>query len=277
MTAAGSTLGEPPGFAGVLAALGVGPETLRPAEREQLDRDGFLVIADALDPGRLGCLRRRVDELTVAEGDRAGLEAHQEAGTDRLANLVDKGTVFDACWTHPVEFAAVAHVLGRPAGSHRSDDAEGFTLSSLNARSARPGQGHQGLHADWPVAVPAGAYEACNSIWLLDDFTEENGATRVVPGSHRSGALPAERLADPMAPHPEEVHLLGPAGTCVVFNSHLWHGGTQNHTDKPRRAIHAFFVRRPHSQQTSQRRFLREETRARLTPAQRVLLDVEVG
>lgn len=273
MTAAGSTLGEPPDFARVLAALGVGPETLRPAEREQLDREGFLVVADALDPGQLRRLRSRVDELTVAEGDRAGLEAHQEAGTDRLANLVDKGTVFDACWTHPVQLAAVAHVLGRRAGT----DGEGFKLSSLNARSARPGQGHQALHADWPAAVSAGAYEACNSIWLLDDFTEANGATRVVPGSHRSGALPAERLVDPMAPHPDEVQLVGPAGTCVVFNSHLWHGGTQNHTDRPRRAIHAFFVRRPHPQQTSQRRFLREETRARLSPAQRVLLDVEVG
>lgn len=285
--------GPPSSFGAVLAEFGVEETTLGAAERARLDEDGYLVVPGALRPAELAAIRSRVDELIVAEGERAGLEAHQEAGTDRLANLVDKGPVFDACWTHPVQLAAVAHVLfrplslGAPGGAGSGDpgprerdgpaDADGFKLSSLNARSARPGQGLQALHADWPVAVPPGAYEACNSIWLLDDFREDNGATRVVPGSHRSGALPAERLADPMAPHPDEVLLVAPAGTCVVFNSHLWHGGTENRTAEPRRAIHGFFVRRPHPQQTSQRRFLRAETRARLSSAERILLDVEVG
>ncbi len=58
----------------------------------------------------------------------------------------------------------------------------------------------------------------------------ENGATRVVPGSHRWSKLPQEVLSNPIEPHPEEVLLLGKAGSVVVMNTHAWHGGTANRT-----------------------------------------------
>jgi ectoine hydroxylase-related dioxygenase (phytanoyl-CoA dioxygenase family) len=114
----------------------------------------------------------------------------------------------------------------------------------------------------------------CNSIWLIDDFTELNGATRVVPGSHRSARLPREVMADPTGPHPGEVKLLGSAGTVIIFNSHLWHGGTVNVTSRPRRALHAYFCRRGLKQQLDQRAFVRPETLARLSPAARYILGV---
>jgi ectoine hydroxylase-related dioxygenase (phytanoyl-CoA dioxygenase family) len=81
-------------------------------------------------------------------------------------------------------------------------------------------------------------------------------------------------MADPADRHPDEVLLLGEAGTCVVFNAHLWHGGTANRTDRPRRALHAAFVRREQRQQTVQRDYLRPETLKQLTSSQRYLLDV---
>jgi hypothetical protein len=120
----------------------------------------------------------------------AGLEVHQEAGTDRLADLVNKDPVFEICFTQPAVLAAVAHVLGE------------FRLSSLNSRAVRPGQGHQPLHADWGGPVPPPGYQVCNSIWLLDDFTSVNGATRVVPGSHRLAVRARDALPDPAAAHP---------------------------------------------------------------------------
>jgi hypothetical protein len=55
---------------------------------------------------------------------------------------------------------------------------------------------------------------------LLERFTPDNGATRLVPGSHRWGRRPQDVLADPMAPHPQEVLLLGRAGSVAVMNSH---------------------------------------------------------
>lgn len=245
-----------------LRDLGVTDDTLSPDERDRLDRDGYLPLTGLLTADQVRALNARLAELTAAEGDRAGLEVHQERGTDRLADLVNKDPLFDVCSAHPRVLAAMRYVIGE------------FKLSSLNARAAQPGQGHQGLHADFGEPVSPGDYRVCNSIWLLDDFTAENGATRVVPGSHRSAAMPGDVLADPAAAHPDETLLLAPAGTVVIFNSHLWHGGTRNRTDRPRRALHAYFCRRDLPQQLDQQAYLRVNTYARLSPAHRYVLDV---
>ncbi len=95
-----------------------------------------------------------------------------------------------------------------------------------------------------------------------------------MPGSHRSGQSAREALADPAAAHPGEVQLIAPAGTVVVFNSHVWHGGTQNRTGQPRRALHSYFTRRGNRQQLDQQKYLRPETLAVLSPAARFILDV---
>jgi hypothetical protein len=247
-----------------LEELGVYPDTLTRQEKNQLDRDGFLPLGDILTPEQVESLRNRVDELLQAEGDRAGVEVHQEAGTDRLSDLVNKGAVFDICFTHPRVLAAMAHVL-------HAD----FKLSSLNYRAALPGHGHQKLHTDWGEPVTSGEFQVCNSIWLLDDFTADNGPTRLVPGSHLWGKLPADEMADPAAAHPNETVLLAPAGTVVIFNSHLWHGGTLNRTGAPRRALHSYFCRRTERQQLDQQRYLRAETRTRLPVATRYVLGVD--
>ena len=245
-----------------LAELGVTAATLDAEATERLDRDGYVALPNVLSWQQVEALRARLARLLAAEGDRAGLEVHQEGGTDRLADLVNKGSAFEPCFTDSRALACIAHVLGE------------FKLSSLNSRAALPGQGHQGLHADWGGPVPAGGYQVCNSIWLLDDFTTRNGATRVVPGSHRSGTAPRLAMPDPAAAHPDEVQITGRAGTVVIFNSHLWHGGTQNRSDRPRRALHSYFTRRGNPQQLDQKKHIRPQTLARLSPAARFILDV---
>lgn len=246
-----------------LETLGVSESTLTQAQREQLDRDGFLPLPGILSDAQLTAMRARIQQLLAAEGEDAGKEVHQEQGTDRLSDLVNKDPVFEVCFTHPQVLAGIAHVL-------RND----LKLSSLNFRAALPGDGLQGLHADWSGPVEAGDYYVCNSIWLLDDFTEANGATRVVPGTHRSGKVPQQAMEDPKGTHPDEVLLTAPAGTVVIFNSHVWHGGTLNTTDAPRRALHSYFCRRDQTQQLDQRRYIRPETYRRLSPAARTILDV---
>ena len=202
-----------------LSTLGVTDSTLTAAEKQQLDEQGYLPLPDLLPPPKVAALRARFQELIREEGDAAGLEVHQEAGTERLANLVDKDPLFHICFTHPRVLAGMNHVL-------QGD----FKLSSLNGRASLPGEGHQPLHADWSEGVDPRNYQVCNSIWLLVDFTLENGATRIVPASHQSGQVPQNALEDPRAPHPDEQLLTGKAGTVVIFNSHLWHGGTVNRT-----------------------------------------------
>ena len=116
----------------------------------------------------------------------------------------------------------MAHVLGPR-----------FKLSSLNVRSADPySDWVQPLHIDGGGLPDENGYYVCNSIWILDDFTVDNGATRLIPGSHRWNQKPSEVLADLTAPHPQEILITGSAGTVVVMNSHLWHGGTANRTGK---------------------------------------------
>ena len=246
-----------------LTSLGFTDQTLSQAEKDRLDRDGYLPLRNILSAEQIAQINKRMDELIAIEGEDAGKEVHQEAGATRLSDLVNKDPLFDICFTHPRVLAAISHVLGG-----------NLKLSSLNYRAALPGYGLQALHADWGSAVADGDYYVCNSIWLLDDFTESNGATRIVPGSQRTGKVPRDMMPNPSQPHPDEVLLTAPAGTVVIFNSHTWHGGTLNRTDKPRRAMHSYFTRRNQTQQLDQKAYIRPETYERLSPAARFILDV---
>jgi ectoine hydroxylase-related dioxygenase (phytanoyl-CoA dioxygenase family) len=109
---------------------------------------------------------------------------------------------------------------------------------------------------------------------MLDAFTDQNGPTRIVPGTHRSAARPQDALEDPEGPHPDEITITGRAGTVAVFNAHVWHGGTRNATTGSRHAITMAFCRRQERQQYDIRGLLRPETYARLNDATRYLLDV---
>lgn len=238
-------------------------DTLTPGEKETLDRNGYLLLPDILTPEQVRACGDRMEELLALEGEDAGKEVHQEAGADRLADLINKGEMFTVCFTHPRVLAAVAHIL-------QSE----FHFSSLNSRAALPGQGQQHLHLDLDEAPKPGGYYGCNSIWLMDDFTEENGATRVVPGSHRSGKVPCDEMVNPGDPHPREIKLTAPAGTVFIINAHTWHGGTTNRTNRPRRAMHGYFCHRDYPQQLDQRKYIRPETYARLSEAARYILDV---
>jgi len=246
-----------------LSELGVSEDTLSEDEKAYLDKNGYLPLEGLLSEAEADGLRQRFDELVEVEGEDAGKEVHQEAGTYRLSNLIDKDERFWICISHPKVLAAMHHVLG-----------DAFKLSSLNGRAALPGQGLQGLHADWKGRIEPGDYYVCNSIWLLSDFTKRNGATRVVPGSHDSGMNPREDLEDPSADHPDQVLLTAKKGTVVIFNSHTWHGGTLNQTDHPRYGLHGYYTRRDQKQQMDQKVSLSAETVGRLSDAQRVILDV---
>ena len=247
----------------ILARLGVEDRTLSASEKKALDEEGYLRLENLMTSEEVVAFVNRLDELAQIEGEDAGKEVHQEDGTIRLSNLFDKDPIFEKCVTSPRLLAAIRHVLG-----------DEFKSSSLNSRAALPGHGRQGLHADWGGAVAPGDYYVCNSIWLLSDFTRQNGATRVVPGSHRCGKTAADVMSDTIMDHPDQVQLIGEAGTVVVFNSHLWHGGMKNETDSPRRAMHSYFCRRNQKQQLDQRKWLRKETVSRLSPESRVILNV---
>jgi Phytanoyl-CoA dioxygenase (PhyH) len=202
------------------ATLGAGVLDLETAGR--LDDDGYVVLANVLSGGQISGIRAKLAELLAGSGGGGW-----EPGAVRLGGLVNEGPEFDPCFTDPEVLACAAYVLG---GDLR--------FGGLQYRAALPGRGHQPLHIGWHALMgPGGKYQVCSAIWFLDDFTAVNGATRVLPGSHRSG----------MAPCPEDEYrtelVTGRAGDALVFNCHLWHGGTLNQSARPRRAVIAEFTR----------------------------------
>jgi ectoine hydroxylase-related dioxygenase (phytanoyl-CoA dioxygenase family) len=118
-------------------------------------------------------------------------------------------------------------------------------------------------------------YWVCNTVWMLDDFTRENGPTRLIPGSHKWGTRPQDVLEDPMAPHPQEIMLTGKAGSIAVMNAHMWHAGTANRTRAPRLAMHAFYCRGDKPQQQYQKQLLRPEVQAAVTGEVRRILALD--
>jgi ectoine hydroxylase-related dioxygenase (phytanoyl-CoA dioxygenase family) len=233
--------------------------------RAELDERGYVVLQDFIESTWLDELRESTERQFELEGNQAGSEFHQEAGSRRLANLANKGEVFRRIVTEPRLLKCIELVLGAD-----------FKLSSLNARSANPHNGvSQPLHADMGAIADDRGFWVCNSVWLLDDFTPDNGPLRVVPGSHHCRQLPQEALDDPAAPHPDEVILTAPAGSVIVMNAHLWHGGLANRTDRPRRAIHAFFARRDKPQQQHQKQLLHSDVLSSLSPELRDILAID--
>jgi ectoine hydroxylase-related dioxygenase (phytanoyl-CoA dioxygenase family) len=235
---------------------------LAQSEKKQLDELGYLVLPGFVPPPMLAELRDRVEALWEQEGSEAGSEFRHEPGARRLANLVDKGAIFAEVVSMPKILECIEHVIG-----------PSYKLSSLNARSTNPNsEESQPWHADSAAIADERGYWVCNSIWMLDDFTTENGATRMIPRSHTWHRLPEPGNT---ISRPDEELVTGTAGTVVIMNTHMWHGGTANRTGRCRRALHGFYTRGDKPQQQYQKALLRPETVAALTPLQRRVLSID--
>ncbi|MFC0115253.1 phytanoyl-CoA dioxygenase family protein [Kibdelosporangium aridum] len=206
----------------VLDELGVSPEALVPRHREDLDELGYCRLDGFIDAQAAGAM---IGEITrLLEGSR------RQGGTLHLKGLLDQGSLFDTLWLRPALLAAVTHLLGPD-----------FQIREMHYRAGKPGHGGQALHMDATDRAGPGQWRVCTAIVALTDFTSTNGATRVVPGSHVDQNFKPPRGH---GPHPDEVLLTGPAGTCWLFNSHLWHSGTRNDSTEPRHAVLIAFHRR---------------------------------
>lgn len=234
-------------------------------QRGQLDQHGFLLLPEFSSASEMDALHDQIEQLFRWEGEDAGSEFKQELHSRRLSNLINKGEVFRRLASQPAILDLVQAVLGKQ-----------YKLSSMNARSADPRQPTgQPLHADMAAIADDHGFWVCNVIWLVDDFTAENGCLRVVPGSHQLGMLPQNSVANALLAHPDEILLTGQRGSFIVLNAHVWHAGTANQTDKPRTALHGFYCRRDKPQQQYQKELLDPELQATLDPALRELLALD--
>ena len=192
------------------------PATPLNAVNQALDRDGYVVVPGALDAEWVARLRRAFDYAPVQSGGTQHVEITDETPDAESWRALER---------HPVLKAAAEHFLS-----------QSYCMGGLHGRNPLPGFGQQGLHSD----CLRGEGDECiliTALWMLDDFTVQNGATRVVPGSHRIMRPLAKDLAQPLARHRDEKIIVGCAGSVLMFNGYLWHSGRRNDSNGPRRAV----------------------------------------
>ena len=212
-------------------------DELTDTQRRSLAASGFLLIPSVLVTDAVDRLADRLEQLvraTVDAFDASPDAQWEEAGVVRLRLDLDD-TGFAELVRHPLLFSAAQAVIG-----------PGCVLNGLNLRAPLPGCGHQGLHPDfYPGHRTDGHWQVLAGMWCITEFTDNNGPLRVVPGSHRSTRDPSDDMKwRGMGPHPDEVKLLAPAGSLILFNSaSLWHSGTLNYSPEPRLAVTAHLAR----------------------------------
>ncbi|HEY2331153.1 MAG TPA: phytanoyl-CoA dioxygenase family protein [Acidimicrobiales bacterium] len=192
-------------------------------ELAALDEHGFVVVPGLLPITEVERLISEFERL-VAEDPRSGLH---ELGT-RRTKAENDNDVFAVCWRHRVVVDAALQLLGST-----------FEVGHVDLRDPDPGHGEQRLHPDHGAAPEAGV----TATWYLDEFTADNGATRVLPGSHRSGAPPGSEVPIPGSevPGPDEVVTVGPPGSLLLRDARLFHAGGRNSTEGPRRSAFVFY------------------------------------
>ena len=207
------------------------------AHIERIERDGFTIVEDAIEPALVDELADDLLRLERALGVLPAHNAFEGTRTVRIYNLLVHGALYERIPVHPSVLPIVEGVL----------DA-GCLVSSLSSISIGPGETAQPIHADdmvIPLAKPHAAI-ICNSMWALTDFTAANGATRLVPGSHR-------RESPAYGAEVESVSADMRRGSVLVWHGSLWHGGGANHTGERRVGIAmnycAGFVRQQENQQ----------------------------
>jgi hypothetical protein len=266
------------------------PDVRIPAPTRDLDQlradiaeCGYGVLLGALEPDLLARLKDRVlaqaagerdagvgfffgDDLTGMPSTKGGREA---APNQRLGHLLNKGAVFRELLHHPAVAAAVPQILASKSP----------LLSSLTAMIMSKGGVAQVLHSDQQfVPFPTPVAMVCNLVWMLVDFTADNGATRVVPGTHllpppiirfERDAAGERRLIQARA---EPVIAEAPAGSVLVFDGRLWHGAGANRTDTPRPAIFSYYSQPYLRQQENIPLSLLPEVYDALTDAERAMV-----
>ncbi|MBA3653957.1 MAG: phytanoyl-CoA dioxygenase family protein [Actinobacteria bacterium] len=191
---------------------------------------GYCLLEGVMKADRAAAVRTRIADLAEAEIAAGTDYVYENGANQRVWTLLNKGDEFADIALDPTVTDLMSQLLGY-----------GFLLSNIDANIAGPGGKPMFLHADQSFAPPPWPPWplVANAMWMLDDFTAENGATRVVPGSHLKGEGPVPTLEDKIT-----TPVTGPAGTVMVFDGRLWHQTGANVTEGQRRhGILAYYCR----------------------------------
>lgn len=184
-----------------------------------LDTQGYSVVERLLTTAEAAA--KRVELTAVLDRTPTGRNEFEGYNTRRVYALFAKTRAFDDAAVHPL----IEEVAEAVLGPHQ--------LSAPTGIEIGPGEPAQILHRDdsiYPLTEPHPEV-VLNTMWALDDFTAANGATRLVPGSHKwePGRWPGDG--------DEVIQAEMPAGSVIFYVGHLFHGGGANQTDRPRLGV----------------------------------------
>ena len=183
-----------------------------------LEEDGYCLVENVIDAHTVASIRREL--VRIFETTPSGRDDFEGRRTRRIYALFAKTRMLDDLAIHPLVLDALDRVLG-PA-----------QLSAPTAIEIGPGEAAQPLHPDdaiYPIPRPH-AELVVNVMWPFDDFTRENGATRLVPGSHRW-------VDERPGTETKTVSVTMPAGSALMYVGSLWHGGGANTTERSRLGV----------------------------------------
>ena len=216
---------------------------------------------------------REAREIVYASAEHEPTRASHFHGDDevvtqkRVWNLIDKGEIFRTMAAESRMLAILEPLLGR-----------GLSLCSIAANVLYPGAPAQEPHIDYPYwdlhtrenfpnTLNASFFLGIESLIMLDELTEENGATALVPGSQKWASWPTSAAFEA-----KKVRLTGPAGTLVLFPAFMWHAGQENRSDAPRAVVLGCHVSKFVRPIEDWKAGLRPETVGALSPRLRELL-----
>src|SRR3984957_15283880 len=232
------TIGAVPSNESQPGASGVNPFPDLEAHLTRIAEDGYTILPDAIEPDLVDEIDEALLKLEHNPGTVPADNLFEGGRTLRVYNLLVHGAPFEKIPVHPNVLPVVEAVLD-----------PGLLISSLSSITIGPDEQAQPIHADdqlIPLTRPHVPI-ICNTMWAITDFTEENGATRIIPGSHLRDEAP-----NPLE-HYETVPAAMPKGSVLVWVGSLWHGGGANRTDTRRVGIAmnycAGFVRQQENQQ----------------------------
>ncbi len=185
---------------------------------DALAADGVCIVEGLMSAEHVAVARASLEAiLDVTPGGRNEFEGY---ATRRVYALFAKTRAFDLAAIHPLLLGVLDRVLGH------------YQLSAPTGIEIGPGEAAQVLHQDQSIyPLPAEQPEVVvNTIWALDDFTESNGATRLIAGSHRWVGRQPDGTE-------ELVQAEMPAGSAAFYTGRVWHGGGANRTDQPRLGV----------------------------------------
>lgn len=200
---------------------------------EEFNEKGFCLIPNLISRRDCEVFKKMLEKN---HQDYSNLYSGADATEDGLANKSLEKVVYnlhnkDLKWFQLFENKSILDIFDVVLREGSYGNTEPYYLYNISARCPLKGNMGQQLHLD--SNLPGVNYTlTANVVWLLDDFCKDNGATRLVPGSHKW-----KSYANNGEKHPDEVLIESEKGSALIFNANIWHGGGANLSGQSRWAV----------------------------------------